>query len=415
MSILRVRSRDTGAIASYPLGDEGATSYPYCNQYSSRIWSTNTRPAKSVEYCRDYLNPGPPYREGHSLFLRKLTAEYVDSKDVSVYAGYYRYEGSFGMSIGMPAEVTAAYNGFAETAGTWGATAFKRFRPVQPKVGAGQALGELRDFPSLFKLALKKFKDLGSAYLNYQFGWRPFIKDLLDFIETQKRIENHIRYVRNNNNKWIKRRGTLKDDTTTTTTSAPSYMHPALNSYLCWPIGSWGTGTKTLIVKDRIWFEGVMKYYIQGLEVDSCQDVWTSPLIRKLYGLELTPSLLYELTPWTWLIDWVLNVGDVLENFSNSMYDNLVAKYAYVMRTRSTSVVYSGVRTMRSAPLICDGNGRIIGFSPAVPGPTVTAAAKFEAICKERAKATQWGFGNEGDSITDRQLAILLALGLSRS
>jgi hypothetical protein len=369
----------------------------------------------SYEVCDDYVNQGPPYKEGYSFFLKRLTAQYNDSQSVMAQAYLYKYEGTFTISKSSDTDVTNAYDGYTPTAATYGAQAFKRFRPVQPRAGLGQALGELKDFPSLFKVALKRFCDLGSLYLNYQFGWRPFIKDLLDVINLQKKVENHIRFVRNHNGKWIKRQGTLRDTTETTNTHNLNLIIPALSSYLLYPVGSPSKVERTLIVKDKIWFEGVMKYYIPKLEVDSAKNMWSSPLLRKLYGLEITPSLLWKLTPWTWLTDWFVNVGDIHENFTNQGYDNLVTKYAYVMRTRSTSAVYAGTKPLRMSELICSG-GKIIGYQPAYPGPVPACSVAFTAECKERARAFWWGVGNsDGSSLTERQLAILLALGIQQA
>lgn len=251
--------------------------------------------------------------------------------------------------------------------------------------------------------------------MNYQFGWRPFIKDILDFVQAQKKLESHIRFARKNNGKWIKRNGTLRDEVTTTTSEITGYITPVLVSNLCWPPGSLDKGTKTVVTTDKIWFEAMMKYYIAELEVDSCQSIWTSPLLRKLYGLDISPSLLYQVMPWTWLQDWFINIGDIVSNMSDTlMFDNLVAKYAYVMRHRSMTVMYDSVKPLRSREPNCT-NGRITSWNTARPGPRPRARVKFLAECKERAQASQWGFGNEGESLTDRQLAILLALGISKT
>lgn len=412
MSIARYRTKNVGNTAPVFLGTKYNLNFPYCTFINPQSCYSSTRRPELEETCQDFLNPGPPYRVGHEFLLRRKTAQYIDSESVTLQNYFYKYVGKFAINSGA-SEVDAAFASYGATAQTYGAQAFKRFRPVQPRMGLGQALGELKDFPSLFKWQLRKFQDLGSNYLNYKFGWRPFLKDIMDFIDLQKKLERHIAYVRKNNNKWLKRKGILRDETTSTTSNTGS-MIPDMVSYLTRPYGSVPRVTRTLIVKDKVWFEAKMKYYIPKLNVDSAEDMWSSPLLRKLYGLEITPSLLWKLTPFTWLADWIVNIGDVYENLTNQAYDNLVAKYAYVMRHRSTSVVYTGTLSTSTGLFNCQ-NGQVQSWYPVVNGPTPIARAVFTAECKERAKATQWGFGNEGGSLTDRQLMILLALGIQRA
>lgn len=414
MSYQRTRTRYIGNTASIYLGTGTNIQYPICEFVNPQDAYSGVRKANLTETCTDFVNPGPPYREGHDFFLKRKTAVYNDSDHIDVQAGFYKYSGKY-CFVGSDNELATIYANYEPSAGSYGAQAYKRFRPVQPRMGLGQAIGELRDFPSLFKLQLRRFKDLGSGYLNYQFGWRPFIKDLLDFIQMQKKVENHIRFVRKNNGKWLKRSGVLRDETSTTTADGIGTIQPVPIPQFIWgyPNSPIATRRRTLITKDRIWFEGRMKFYIWGLEVDKAESVWTSPLLRKLYGFEITPSLLWELTPFTWLADWISNVGDIYDNMSNQAYDNLVTKYAYVMRHRSSTYVYTSSQQLRNSPAIC-ADGKYVGQGPVTMGPRITPSAVFTVECKERAQAFQWSIGNGDAPYSDRQLAILAALLVSK-
>lgn len=418
MSNSRVRSRSTtlsqellgvSSVAHGAWCDPlvGITYYPPSSSYlSSRLGS--------MEVCQDQTNPGPPYRTGGPFYMKRLQLDLYPSKSVDLRNGYYRYQGKFELDV-TTVSMASIYDSYAPTAGSYGAQAFKRFRPVQPRANVGQFLGELRDFPSMFKLGIQKFKDLGGQYLNYQFGWRPFLKDIMDFISVQHKIENHIRFVRNNNGKWMKRSGKLRSDSQVEMSNPASCIRPLLPSAFYGSPGHLNVpGTKLVLTTDSIWFSAMMKYYIQGLEVDSCRDVYSSKLLRKLYGFEINPYLAWQLIPFTWLQDWVANVGDVISNFSNSLYDNLVAKYAFVMRHRMTRAVISESQVYAVKPPFCDQRLHVVNVGLATPGPDINARAVITAECKERANATQWGFGNEGSSLSPRQAAILIALGISR-
>jgi len=146
---------------------------------------------------------------------------------------------------------------------------------------------------------------------------------------------------------------------------------------------------------DEIWFRSRMKYWIPELDADRAKDVWSSELLRRLYGLELTPALLWELLPWSWLADWFGAFGSWWANYSYQTYDNLAAKYAYIMRKRRILTLYDQKQPM---------NG----------GPGVSLSALTVAESKERAAASPYGFGLDWPDFSESQQLILLALGISR-
>lgn len=413
MSIPRYRQRGGGYDAPTALGVSTNLAFPWCDYINEFQHLSSARLAEPFVQTWDYLNPGPPYKVGYDFLLKRLSADYSDSKSVDLRTYMYRYVGKLGIPLGAEQETSAAFASYSETAGSFGAQAWRRARPTKPVLDWGQAFGELRDFPQLFRRRLKSFRDLGSTYLNVEFGWRPFLSDLLKTISLQEKIEQRIAFLRKNNGKYIRRTGTLRDEVTTETSPVQGCITPMLNYYQTVPSGSISQGTRTVIRTDRVWYDAMMKFWIDELACDTCKNAWSSPLLRRLYGLNITPSLLWELTPWTWLTDWFVNVGDLYANYSDSAYDNLVAKYAYVMRHRSVTVVISQhIRTAWWGP-DCRNN-QVIGWLPGVED-TLECSAEFFAECKERTKATTWGIGNDGESLSDRQLRILTALGLSRT
>lgn len=412
MTYARFRTRKSGSTSPVFLGRSGTIIFPYCG-YTEVNVNSPTRLLALQEECSDFVNPGPPYKEGHSFFLKRLTASYIDSDDVDVSHYFYRYKGKFTMGgSSASTEAEEAYKNYSKTAQSFGASAFAKARPAQPKVGLGQFFAEMRDFPSLFKVKLQKFKDLGNLYLNAQFGWRPFLKDMADWFSAAKSVDDAIARIRRDNGKWKKRRITLRDATTTTVVDW-NFIIPILNSYLMWPHGQPPDGEKTLVLRDRIWFEAAMKYYIPNLRLDDGLTIGSSKLRRRLYGLDITPSLLWELLPWTWLLNWHINVKDLIVNFESAGYDNLVTKYAYVMRHRQTIVRVQSSQSTQQGPPICV-NGRYVGHQDSFFGPLPIARAVFHAECKERERVCEWDVGNLGGELTPRQLSILLALGFQR-
>jgi hypothetical protein len=121
---------------------------------------------------------------------------------------------------------------------------------------------------------------------------------------------------------------------------------------------------------------------------------------RLLYGLELTPEVVWNLAPWSWLVDWVTNVGSVLHNVSAFQSDGLVMPYAYVMDQSFHKTE------------------RVIGPFHVFPDIT-QKGVQYRSIVtkverKTRIKASPFGISLIESQFTNRQWAILAALGITR-
>lgn len=422
MTLPRFREKDQRVDKSGSYMGNLATRKTLCPNMTYNAGSSVYYPLHHAEgelvQCWDEIHKGPPYRVGGPLFLVRKTCKWTDATAQSLECHGYKYTGALTLNC-WDTELDPTSIAYEPSAASYGAEAWNKFRPVKPKSDAAQWIAELRDPPRIpwpwsaagLRRTVLGFKNLGSQYLNYEYGWKPFVKDLIKMYRTSVKIERHIAYLRKNNNKWLTRGGILKNELNVTSSDVPHISMPALPSYF-YSNTTW-TCKRTVIERDTVWFKGRSKFYIPGLSVDSAKSVWSSPLLRKMYGLELTPSLAWELLPFSWLQDWVVNVGDVISNFSNSLYDNLVIKYAYVMRHRSKSVIYDETVPIQVSVPPCIG----YSFGPNVPSP-LNLRAVLTVECKERAHASQYGFGGGGildEGLTPRQQRILWALGLSRS
>jgi hypothetical protein len=118
-------------------------------------------------------------------------------------------------------------------------------------------------------------------------------------------------------------------------------------------------------------------------------------LADKLFGISLTPEVLWNLAPWSWAVDWFSNTGDVISNLSDWASDGLVLQYGYMMEHTVSSYTYSMSPT---------------GIYRGVPAPPVS----FVTETKIRRRASPFGFGINLSALSARQNAILVALGLSR-
>lgn len=277
---------------------------------------------------------------------------------------------------------------------------WKRFQPLNPKVSTTQFIGELRDLPrisfELFRLA-RFFRELGKAYLNYEFGWKPFVADLKSFLKLYLDWNERIDALVRDNGKPVRRKGAIFADSDSSSSYEVSaqgldYNTPIAPTWVY--VDKFGSGsnfnstrTITTTMSQKYWFSGRFKYHLAP--IGSVK--YYEQIARIVFGVDLTPRVVYELLPWSWLLDWATNVGDVIANWTETLLDGLVAEYAYAMgHYRQT------VETVNVGPLSTCSKSEIIEI-------------------KAREQATPYGFGLNAASFSGRQQAILAALLLART
>lgn len=297
-----------------------------------------------------------------------------------------------------------------------GSKGWNRFRPGKPVASLAQFLGELRQLPkNPFRLAAATHRAMRSAasrgkpgeavdvlrravgeqYLNYSFGWRPFLNDLEKIANFDENLVAAMRQLRRDHGATIRRGGTIESDHTVSSEVASQ----AGGGYLEFPYWSLSSGssarTITTTVKWRAWFSAGFIYRLPREDDPTSMN----RLRTYLAGGGISPSLVWELTPWSWLADYFTNIGDVLENWEASRELSLAAKYCYVMYEKETTTLSEHTGFLTN-PNYGSWNG----------------SATFKATTRLRARtaASAYGFGFTAGSLSDSQNANLIALGLSR-
>jgi hypothetical protein len=249
-----------------------------------------------------------------------------------------------------------------------------------------------------------QFRALGPEYLNVVFGWQPFVKDLKEVYSLWQRIDKEMATLIRNNGRGIRRKRVLTNEDSSTLTEAV-YPYPFANVFGAPP--TWTTGTSlvrsTTRTQKKVWYSACYTYWIP----DVTSSAWTLRARLALFGAFPTPELIWEVMPWSWLIDWFGNAGDVIANISPTAVD-YVCRYSFIMEHVRTTVTHT-----------CDTSWdtKIIPmFDINIPGGN----HRFASITKTETKlrsggGNPFGLGVTLTSLTSRQLAILAALGLSRS
>jgi len=245
-------------------------------------------------------------------------------------------------------------------------------------------------------------KAIGSEYLNYDFGWKPLVKDLHDISHAIKDADAIWRQYARDAGKLVRRRYEfpIKRDTKMKDLGLIGpWISPSVSTLI--NRETYRLDGKVLrehSISKRQWFSGAFTYYVPGVNATSGAIAENVIQAKKLLGLSLTPDTLWNLQPWSWAIDWFANVGDVLNNWSNWAIDGQVLAYGYFMEETSSKYKYTyvGDTRMRSA-----------GMRPWDLETSVKT--------KRRLKATPYGFGLNWDGFSSSQKATIAALGLAKS
>jgi hypothetical protein len=313
----------------------------------------------------------------------------------------------------------------------FGTTAIARTRPDISPTSLSQFLVELRrdGIPFASKLtkarleeivkgfnkkgasaATHSTKEASDVFLEHTFGLQPMVSDLKDFVAIQSKGLSVIDRLLANDGKMIRRRYRFPDEKVSTTEghgSADQFGFTAVfpwsnEKYVIGPSGpvdrpTWSPFTVDTVRK--VWFSGAYAVHLPKDFEPLSRLRAAADKLRWDYGLGLDISTLYNLAPWTWLIDWQFNLGDLITNVSKWSDDNVVLQYGYIMEETTSDYVVSADGYSfndRTAP-----NRHIPGMG-------------IRVHKKRRLRATPYGFGLTYGSLSDYQKAILAAIGITR-
>jgi hypothetical protein len=304
----------------------------------------------------------------------------------------YSVESTFPLSPSATAEIDAA-----------GTTAIARTVPTNPVVSLATFFGELREgFPKLIGSDLFRARGLPSLkkgskeFLNWEFGWKPLISDLKKWIYAARNGDKIMDQYLRDSGRRVRRHYSFPVTETVEEVSFVGTPQPAIVLPIWQGGNSQFTVVHRMVTKRRRWFSGAFTYYV---DVDpDVRKTWKGHLqrLQKLYGVKITPDVVWNLAPWSWAVDWFTNTGDVVTNLSRFGDDSLTMSYGYTMETSIRSDHFD----------MLDVTPKGYHF------PHLTQ--EFVVTTKIRRQATPYGFGVDLDHLSPRQAAILAALGFSR-
>jgi hypothetical protein len=196
---------------------------------------------------------------------------------------------------------------------------------MKPSLEAGFSLAnflvELRDYPKMFNLWRSGNgvrKNLAGGYLNYQFGWKLFVRDCKELYEKIVNWEKMLSDYKSRQGKILTRhyKECIVNDTYDLETSGPETLD-----------------TKTS-VKRKLYGYATMRYTytVPGIDAE-----WARLKgFLDIFGLKLTPSVLWEALPYSFVVDWFLGVGEFLKSKEPDLLESVVTVLDYCITFKET-------------------------------------------------------------------------------
>jgi len=278
----------------------------------------------------------------------------------------------------------------------FGSEAIAATRPDSPHFDMYQALEELRreglpKVPGLTILRDRSLKGAAGEHLNYEFGINPLVRNVQDLADVIRRADELLAQYQRDSGRLIRRKLDVPEESSFTESVHSTQLYP--RNTVAGFFSSKGPTLVTVETRRRLWFSAAYRYFITDANLPYIGDELDK--LEKLLGVTPTPEKLYSLAPWTWMLDWFTNSGEMLSAIASFTSDPMLIRWAYVMEHMMRTTTYSQTLITNE-------------------GQSVTTAISLIQERKLRRKATPFGFGLTEEDLTSRQKAILAAIGISK-
>lgn len=365
-------------------------------------WHVRTALEQSNMYAGDTGHYGyPNFPDDRNVGGAFLLKKYTSYSDVSSVGTIWRggplnqyYTG--GMVHGSP-DIGAVFSN-ADTSDSWASDAYSKMKPAQPKFQALNAIYELRELPGQLRQRFLSsgLKAIPNYWLALQFGWKPLLNDIRNYVITQMKSQDTIKQLLRDNGRPVRRRIKAQEAVVSefkTSGAAYAAVRPVLvtNYYPKSP-------TYQTTVRETLthWASAEFKYWLP----EGPRDVnWTNAMKARIFGLNPSPSVVWNALPWTWLIDWHVDIGTMLSNMDAGVANRLAARHFYIMAE------WKRVGIQESQAFFLRQNGENVMVS----GSGFDTAATMSRIA-----GSPFGWNVNETGLSGMQLSILGSLGMSR-
>jgi len=246
--------------------------------------------------------------------VRSTEGPYAAHKVLDIRPGfagnYYLYYGGHTLNAAAhDLAVTAAYSAFGVTtgsnklaagAGGYISEGFSKVRPDLTTVSVPNFIIDIAQLKALFKLwsrNLSLAKNLAGAHLNYKFGWKPTVGDVRAMLNAVISLEAKLKEFKEQcgvlqERNFLNERQSLQKSGTFNMGGDPAYFV------------EWRAILQSVV-------QSHFKFIPRPLLALGGIDIQLRGYIDTL-GFELNPGILWDAIPFSFVVDWFLNVGDFL-------------------------------------------------------------------------------------------------------
>lgn len=280
---------------------------------------------------------------------------------------------------------------------------------IQPTLPIAETIVELLsgNIPSMIKSLSKRLshvqrlKQSGADYLSIQFAWKPLVSDAIKVIETLLAAD-HVVHGQKFRRSRIVREEFQSSQYVSKGTSYRSFLNARSGS-----AGSYQSNGQVLDYGHRL-SHRITARLNNGARATRKQYGFYDKAMDLLFDLGFQdPSLGWELSRFSWLIDWAVDIGtsiDLVGNFS-SQTGRYPLDYSYIS-TKSTTTVVANPKGDR---IMSRGASATLDYkSITSPGTAIMFAFDRQPLSLFRP-----GFSLSG--LNGFQYSILVALGLAKS
>jgi len=228
---------------------------------------------------------------------------------------------SFPLITSYPGELSTAQ---------YSAMALARTNPNRPNVDMVQNVLELGDIPRILKVTGETLiEKISENYLRYFFGIKPLVSDVTKLVNFTQLVNRKLDMI----NKLRKTGGLRKTVTLDNLTASQ------LNSNVVLQSSGNVFFTDTFETIGHRTLKGHVRWLPNADYSKYSQAEMSAMAKRAVLGLEANFSGIWEGLPWSWLIDWYSNVGDLLMQTRN-LIPVTCSSCTLMRETTSTSVTH---------------------------------------------------------------------------
>ena len=398
---LRTLSEEDTGFRTRP-AKNGVSSLVPSSSVDPYTWFLSYQDLKRDNAIKSGFDPSVFHADtGHSWnFERKEITQPL--WDFSYNTGYDLYSFRNCLPVDRVGGIDTGFHIPATDLENWAALQYGRMAPTGSSFSFAAFTGELREgLPKLISSAYRArtltgiAKGAGKDYLNVEFGWMPMLNDLRTLaqalLEASYGLYRPFGAVRRNRT-MNPRIETLESQnpsglTNIRVTNGSDYTGPA------------GISANTSIIRkttiDR-WIEGEFVYLPKaGFDASNYFD-----RLETLMSHDITPAVLWQLTPWSWLVDWYWNIGTALSSAEAATNQRVLSSFCYAMEHTETSVSYRFSDAVNQYPYTGPRNHH----------------QTWRYTRKRRIKANPFGYtGTPNTTLSSGQLGILGALSLTKA